>query len=218
MKGSSGKRPVVATKSGVSSFRICYSLVGGFVLITGFCLLYASLFRRSRRPGPAAAAAVAAPLLAPSLNRGLGAPSGGIVASGSRDECGRGDPSDPDAWLDYVAEKECYPKITPSWYAQVHGIEPFERGDLKPFELHTYPTDDWYDLAKKATDRCDLELHEQIVGGDKGMADDVVWVSGLFDLKRGESGNKDFQRPMEEYYRRFQVVLDRGAFHGAAAL
>ena len=42
------------------------------------------------------------------------------------------------------------------------------------------------------------------------MADDVVWVSGLFDLKRGESGNKDFQRGMDEYFRRFQIVLDRG--------
>ena len=42
------------------------------------------------------------------------------------------------------------------------------------------------------------------------MADEVVWVSGLFDLKRGESGNKDFQRGKDEYFRRFQIVLDRG--------
>ena len=38
----------------------------------------------------------------------------------------------------------------------------------------------------------------------------VVWVSGLLDLKRGESGNGEFQRSMDEYYRRFQQVLNNG--------
>lgn len=39
----------------------------------------------------------------------------------------------------------------------------------------------------------------------------IVWVSGLLDLKRGEAGNGEFQRSMDEYYRRFQTVLDNGA-------
>lgn len=195
-------------------FRLCYILVGAFVTVIGLSLLYTSVFRRGKRGGASSATAPSgdSTTIAVGGNRALvdvGLEPAPVTTQ--RDECGRGDPNDPDAWLDFVAERGCYPKITPSWYAQVHGIEPFERPDLKPFDLHTYPTDDWYDLAKKATDRCDLEVHQQIVGGDKGMADDVVWVSGLFDLKRGEGANKDFQRPMEEYYRRFQIVLDRGA-------
>jgi len=78
------------------------------------------------------------------------------------------------------------------------------------WDLHTYPTDDWYERAKKATDRCDLELTQQWTGAKKGLADKVVWVTGLFDLKRGESGNKEFQRGMDEYFRRFQNVIDCG--------
>ena len=73
-----------------------------------------------------------------------------------------------------------------------------------------YPSDDWYERAKKATDRCDLELSQQVQGAANGLDDKVVWVSGLLDLKRGESGNGEFQRSMDEYYRRFQSVLNNG--------
>ena len=90
-------------------------------------------------------------------------PPGG-AAAGDGDSCGRG-AADPDAWLDKVAEPGCAPKIEPSWYAQVHGIEPFERADTGNFQLHVTPTDEWYDRAKRATDRCDLELHEGIQNG-----------------------------------------------------
>ena len=38
-----------------------------------------------------------------------------------------------------------------------------------------------------------------------------MWVSGLLDLKRGEAGNGEFTRSMDEYYRRFQTVLYNGA-------
>ncbi len=31
-------------------------------------------------------------------------------------------------------------------------------------------------------------------GTDKGVADKIVWVSGLQDLKRGEASNKGFVR------------------------
>lgn len=180
--------------------------------MVGLSLLYVTFTRGAKRANGGSGAVTsngalkAASVAEPGLLT-VPAPDG---APSTRDKCGRGDPADPDAWLDYVAEPGCYPEIKPSWYAQVHGIEPFERADLKPFDLHVYPTDAWYDLAKKATDRCDLELHQQITGGEKGLADEVVWVSGLFDLKRGESGNKDFQRPMDEYYRRFNNVLNRG--------
>ena len=115
---------------------------------------------------------------------------------------------DPDAWMDTV--QDVYPPIVPSHYAAVHGIEPYERHDLKPWDLHVYPTDEWYDRAKRATDRCDLELHQQIQGGANGMDDDITIISALFDLKRGEAGNSDFQRSMEEYYRRFNIVIDNG--------
>jgi hypothetical protein len=57
---------------------------------------------------------------------------------------------------------------------------------------------------------CDLELTQKTTGAENGLSDEVVWVSALFDLKRGEAGNGEFHRPMEEYYRRFQIVLDRG--------
>jgi len=132
-----------------------------------------------------------------------------VAASNS---CGLNDPSDPDAWLDYVGEHACIPKIVPSHFAKQNGMEPFEQeGVTKPFDLHVYPTDEWYDRAKTATDRCDLELTTQVTGGDKGLADEVVWVSGLLDLKRGEGANGGFQRSMQEYYDRFNRILDRGA-------
>jgi hypothetical protein len=57
---------------------------------------------------------------------------------------------------------------------QVHGIEPFQRDSLnQPWELHVYPTDDWYAKARIAVDRCDTELSQHITGGDKGLADEV---------------------------------------------
>jgi hypothetical protein len=120
--------------------------------------------------------------------------------------------------------------------------------------MHVIPNDEWYDRAKKATDRCDLELTKQVTGAKNGLADKVVWVSGLLDLKRGEAGafsllllllfivvaaalaaggvasisaecnhspapiwllsrvagNGEFRRSMDEYYRRFQTVIDNG--------
>lgn len=39
-----------------------------------------------------------------------------------------------------VHEPAHYPKIEPSHYAQVHGVEPFERGNMKPWDLHVIPT------------------------------------------------------------------------------
>ena len=116
--------------------------------------------------------------------------------------------ADPDAWLDHVNDHP--PPIVPSHYAMVHGMEPWERQGLKVWELHNIPNDDWYEKAKKATDRCDLELHGKIQGAEHGLEDKVVWVTALFDLKRGEGGMGDFQRGMDEYYRRFQTILDRG--------
>jgi hypothetical protein len=116
--------------------------------------------------------------------------------------------ADPDAWLDTVGDKP--PPIVPSHYALVNGIEPFERHDVKPFDLHVIPTDEWYFRAKKATDRCDRELSRDVEGAERGLDDKVVWVSGLFDLKRGDAEMGDFHRPMTEYYSRFQRILDRG--------
>lgn len=69
--------------------------------------------------------------------------------------------------------------------------------------------DEWYERAKKATDRCDLELTYQTTGAKNGLADKVVWVTGLFDLNRNEL--TDFKRPLQEYYDRFNRILDRGA-------
>jgi hypothetical protein len=82
------------------------------------------------------------------------------------------------------------------------------------WHLHTIPDDDWYQRAKKATDRCDLELSYQTRGADKGLEDKVVWVSGLWDLNRGDKESGGFQRSMQEYYSRFQRVLDNGAMPG----
>lgn len=212
----------VGTSTTPSVLRVLIWLATGFVTVVALSMMYAAVMRkRSSKHDSGSAAGASGSSGDPGshgspaedkLQRQLQRLTDASSYDPKATNCGRNDPSgDPDAWLDYVAEPGCYPEIKPSWYGQVHGIEPFERADsTKPFDLHTYPTDDWYDRAKKATDRCDLELHEQIQGGKKGLSDEVVWVSGLFDLKRGESGNKDFQRPMEEYYRRFQIVLDRG--------
>ena len=106
--------------------------------------------------GVPAAAAIHGPLVNP-------------AGSGAGDACGRG-AADPDAWLDKVAEPGCAPKIEPSWYAQVHGIEPYERADVGNFQLHVVPTDDWYDTAKRATDRCDLEVTHSIQNGARAAS------------------------------------------------
>lgn len=181
--------------------RTCYILVGSVTLILGVMLAYGYIFRSLRqwkRSSPQSAGAQIIDTLDSYVTR---CPKTDCTAVAKGDV-------DPDAWLDTVGEHP--PPIVPSHYAQVHGIEPFERSDVKPFDLHVIPTDEWYDRAKRATDRCDLELTQQVQGGSKGLADKIVWVSGLFDLKRGEGGNGDFQRSMEEYYARFQRVLDRG--------
>jgi len=47
-------------------------------------------------------------------------------------------------------------------------------------------------------------------GTDGYAQEDITWVSLLLDLKRGESGNDQFRRSMQEYYDRFQRILDRG--------
>ena len=115
---------------------------------------------------------------------------------------GAGVNPDPEAWLDPRPAQGEYPEMTPSQYSVVHGLEPFERPDLIPWELHTYPTDDWYDRAKRATDECDLELTYQAQGASNGLEDKIVLVSGLVNLGRNEVG--EFQRRMDEYYLRLQ--------------
>jgi hypothetical protein len=42
-----------------------------------------------------------------------------------------------------IHEPAHYPKIEPSHYAQVHGVEPFERGNMKPWDLHVIPSGAW---------------------------------------------------------------------------
>jgi hypothetical protein len=115
---------------------------------------------------------------------------------------------DPDAWLDDVGSNP--PPIEPSLFARVYGYEPYERPDNKVWELHAIPTGAWYSTARRAVDRCDLELHRGVAGAANGLDDKVVWVSALFDLKRGESGMGSFQRGMDEYFQRFNRVLGRG--------
>lgn len=190
----------------------CYVLIGTVTVVIGLILFYSYLFAGLRKVKETAGTDSTVGRVVSGLEnaaRGLKSYLGVrqapcLLASGA-------DGVDPDAWLDTVGDHP--PPIVPSHFGQVHGVEPFELPEAaKPFGLHTIPTDDWYERAKKATDRCDLELTQQWTGADKGLEDKVVWVSGLFDLKRGESGNADFQRSMSEYYRRFQTVLDRG-FH-----
>ncbi len=190
------------------------------------CLFYVYLFtglQRVAHPDEAVSLKALSPLEAPRvLNEAAHAVvdrfskkcptcdcGGGGGGSDSGEDAGfDGVGADPDAWLDRVGDEP--PKIVPSHFALVNGLEPYERPNQRVWDLHVIPTDDWYERAKKATDRCDLELTKKTQGADKGVDDKIVWVSALFDLKRGEQGNADFQRPMTEYYRRFQIVLDRG--------
>jgi hypothetical protein len=261
---SAGRRPARQHSRGL---RQCQFIVLVLTLIFGVCLFYVYIFtglQRVAHPNEDASLRALSPLEAPRvLNEaahavaerfsrkcptcacdGKGAADGG---DGDSDGGGGGGGSamagsdDPDAWLDSVGDTP--PKVAPSHYALVNGMEPYERPNQKPWELHVIPTDDWYERAKKATDRayhiararatpfqplgllthpsssdappaffagCDLELTQKTTGAENGLSDEVVWVSALFDLKRGEAGNGEFHRPMEEYYRRFQIVLDRG--------
>lgn len=112
-------------------------------------------------------------------------------------------------------------RIVPSLYARVHGEEPFDRKSNQEWELHTIPTNEWVDKAKDKISRCPLpswpEGDEQEGAPSSRTSSssgaphgDITWVSILLDLKRGESGNGQFQRTMQEYYDRFQRVIDRG--------
>ena len=223
--------PGAKTRS--SFLRPCYTVLLILMIMTSACIFYVYVFtglQRVAHPDQQATLKGLSPLEAPRvLNEaahavaerlrgkcptckcdGAAAAGGGgaaAAAAGGGAEADDGG-GDPDAWLDRVADD--YPKIAPSHFAMVHGTEPYEQPNLKVWDLHVIPTDDWYDRAKKATDRCDLELHGKIQGAEKGLDDKIVWVSALFDLKRGEAKMGEFQRPMDEYYRRFQIVLDRG--------
>ena len=42
--------------------------------------------------------------------------------------------------------------------------------------------DDWNIRAAQATDRCDLELTRETRGAQKGVVDEIVWVSALLDI------------------------------------
>ena len=223
-------RPSAPAKQRAGILRPCYTVVLVLMIMTTACIFYVYVFtglQRVAHPGEQATLRDLSPLNAPRvLNEaahavadrlrgkcptckcGDAAAGGGSSGGGGGGGGGEDSFADPDAWLDRVGDD--YPKIVPSHFAMVHGSEPFEQPNQKVWDLHVIPTDDWYDRAKKATDRCDLELHGKIQGAENGLDDKVVWVSALFDLKRGESKMGEFQRPMDEYYRRFQIVLDRG--------
>ena len=220
-----GRRPV---RRG-AGLKQCQCIVLALTLVFGVCLFYVYLFtglQRVAHPGEDASLKGLSPLEAPRvLNEAAHAVADRFARKCPACDCGAGDEGggdaaaaaaasvdgvggDADAWLDRVGDEP--PKIAPSHFALVNGVEPYERPNQRAWDLHVIPTDDWYERAKKATDRCDLELTQKTQGAENGLDDKVVWVSALFDLKRGESGNADFQRPMTEYYRRFQIVLDRG--------
>lgn len=193
--------------SGSGGFNKCHLLIGAVTLLLGLVMFYSYLFTGLKKIKDSAEPGSTVGKVINEMEHAARSIKSYLQKNPSAADCNDAE-NDPDAWLDSVHDE--YPPIVPSHYGQVHGVEPFELPDTKPFTLHTIPTDDWYEKAKKATDRCDLELTYQTQGAENGLDDKVVWVSGLLDLKRGESGNADFQRSMSEYYRRFQIVLDRG--------
>jgi hypothetical protein len=201
----------------------CYLLVGVLTVVAAAAIFYGWLFRvLQRAQGGGSASGLVSPAEAGAL---LGQAAHTITdrlkwlkrcpkcecegGDGGGGAGGGGEADDSPSALDAVNDHP--PPMLPSHYGMVHGMEPWERPNLKVWDLHTIPTDEWYERAKKATDRCDLEVHGGLQGAENGMEDKVVWVTALFDLKRGGAGMGDFQRGMEEYYRRFQTVLDRGA-------
>lgn len=200
--------------AGASSLRKCYITVGGLTLVLGIALCYVYIFTGLSKVtrGDDSDAFITHPGDAPKL---LGQAAHAVadrlrwLRRTPKCEMPPGaEEGDPDAWLDSVADHP--PPIVPSHFGMVNGMEPFERPNLKAWDLHTIPTDEWYDRGKRATDRCDLELTRMTQGAEHGLDDKITWVTALFDLKRGDGGMGDFQRGMDEYYRRFQVVLDRG--------
>ena len=69
------------------------------------------------------------------------------------------------------------PPIIPSLHAKILGVEPFERAGNRPWELHTIPTDTWYDRARVATDSCESELTRHTPGAVNGLDDKVCRCS-----------------------------------------
>lgn len=96
------------------------------------------------------------------------------------------------------------PPIRESLYARVHGQEVWEKDGLELLSLHNVPTDEWIVNATKVVGTCDLDAKYTY------ETDEITLVSALLDLGRGTSESGQFIRPMQEYFNRFQRIIDRG--------
>ncbi|KAA0163258.1 hypothetical protein FNF27_07963 [Cafeteria roenbergensis] len=119
------------------------------------------------------------------------------------------DEGGPKLWAEGMPDvvDELPPLIKPSLFARVYGKEPYQLESTNAWELHTIPTNEWVDRAAEKIERCPLD---KLWPGSESLSNEITWVSLLLDLKRGEGGNKQFQRSMSEYYSRFQRIIDRG--------
>lgn len=88
------------------------------------------------------------------------------------------------------------------------------RKDLPIWELHTQPSEGWVERGRQILDQCTLDAPDDttLAGENPNPAvkGDITLVTALLDLGRGGETNGMFKRGMEEYFARFQRILDRG--------
>lgn len=96
------------------------------------------------------------------------------------------------------------PQLEESLYKRVHGFEPWEKDGLSVLQLHNIPNDDWIANATKVVSTCDLETQPAY------ETEEITLVTALLDLGRGKAESGSFIRPMQEYFNRFQRIINRG--------
>ena len=176
MNGSK-PRPYRSVKLGHGSsnrgLKRWYTLVGCVTLFLGVLLFYVYLFALVTKNGVPPVVDSFLGSFRELYSRVLGRPVAPPTPIATAHDCDLDHYNlDDPACLNIVGEHP--PPIVPSHFAAVHGIEPFERANMKPWDLHTIPTDEWYDRAKIATDQCELELTYETRGAKNGL-DDKVW-------------------------------------------
>jgi hypothetical protein len=99
--------------------------------------------------------------------------------------------------------------------ARAHEEEPiYLQKDLPIWELHTQPSEDWVERGRRILDQCRLDDSDGVTSAaqnsNPAVKGEITLVTALLDLGRGKDDNGMFKRGMDEYFARFQRILDRG--------
>jgi hypothetical protein len=93
------------------------------------------------------------------------------------------------------------------YHKESDGLEPFLRPNQELFNLFLKPSTEWIDHCLRVIREAHVSAHTV---EDSTLSNDITIVTTLLDLKRATDAGNDFKRTMEEYYARFNYILDRG--------